>query len=167
MVIMDATDTTLVQLLEENSRIPTVELAAMLTLPEAEVEERIRALQAEGVIRRFTTIVDRTRTDLSEVSAILELKVSPERDYGYDRLAERIARFDEVRSVRLITGTYDLHVLVTGRDMQAIARFVSEHIAPMERIRETATHIIMKSYKENGTLLVGRETGGERQPFSL
>jgi len=167
MVIMDATDTTLVQLLEENSRIPTVELAAMLTLPEAEVEERIRALQADGVIRRFTTIVDRTRTGLSEVSAILELKVSPERDYGYDRLAERIARFDEVRSVRLITGTYDLHVLVTGRDMQAIARFVSEHIAPMERIRETATHIIMKSYKENGTLLVGRETGGERQPFSL
>ncbi len=167
MVIMDATDTTLVQLLEENSRTPTVELAAMLELPAAEVEERIRTLQAGGVIRRFTAIVDRTRTDLGEVSAILELKVSPERDYGYDRLAERIARFDEVRSVRLITGTYDLHVLVTGRDMQAIARFVSEHIAPMERIRETATHIIMKSYKENGTLLLGRETGGERQPFSF
>lgn len=167
MVHMDATDTTLVQLLEENSRIPTSELAAMLAVPAPEVEERIRTLQAEGVIRRFTAIVDRGRSGQAEVSAIIELKVSPERDHGYDRLAERIARFDEVRSVRLITGTYDLHVLVTGRDMQEIARFVSEHIAPMERIRETATHIIMKSYKENGTLMLGRDGGGERQPFSF
>jgi DNA-binding Lrp family transcriptional regulator len=165
---MDATDTTLVRLLEENSRIPTVELAAMLELPPADVEERIRALQAEGVIRKFTAIVDRARAARSEVAAIIELKVSPERDHGYDRIAERIARFDEVRSVRLITGTYDLHLLVTGRDMQEIAQFVSEHIAPMERIRETATHIIMKSYKENGTLLLARDaTTGERQPFSF
>jgi DNA-binding Lrp family transcriptional regulator len=164
---MDETDTTLVRLLEENSRIPTVELAAMLNLPAAEIEERVRALQVAGVIRRFTAIVDRARTDDGEVAAILELKVSPERDHGYDRIAERIARFDEVRSVRLITGTYDLHVLVAGTDMQEIARFVSEHIAPMERIRETATHIIMKSYKENGTLLFSRESGGERQPFSF
>ena len=167
MKSMNATDTTLVQLLEENSRIPTPELAAMLAVPAAEVEERIRTLQAEGVIRRFTAIVDRGRSGQAEVSAIIELKVSPERDHGYDRLAERIARFEEVRSVRLITGTYDLHVLVTGKDMQEIARFVSEHIAPMERIRETATHIIMKSYKENGTLMVGRDGGGERQPFSF
>ncbi len=167
MEIMNATDTTLVHLLEENSRIPTPELAAMLGVPAAEVEERIRTLQAEGVIRRFTAIVDRSSSGQAEVSAIIELKVSPERDHGYDRLAERIARFEEVRSVRLITGTYDLHVLVTGRDMQEIARFVSEHIAPMERIRETATHIIMKSYKENGTLMLGRDGGGERQPFSF
>ena len=164
---MDAHDTELVHLLEENSRIPTPELAAMLEIPEAEVEARIRSLEQAGVIRRFTVIVDRARAGQDEVAAILELKVSPERDYGYDRLAERIARFDEVRSVRLITGTYDLHVLVAGRDMQAIARFVSEHIAPMERIRETATHIIMKSYKENGTLLLSREPSGERQPFSF
>ena len=167
VVNMDETDTTLVRLLEENSRIPTVELAAMLNRPAAEVEERIRALQVAGVIRRFTAIVDRARTDNEGVAAILELKVSPERDHGYDRIAERIARFDEVRSIRLITGTYDLHVLVTGKDMQEVARFVSEHIAPMERIRETATHIIMKSYKENGTLLFSRESGGERQPFSF
>ncbi len=164
---MDEIDRTLVRLLEENSRIPTDELAAMLTRPPAEVEDRIRALQASGVIRRFTAIVDRAQTDDAGVAAILELKVSPERDHGYDRIAERIARFDEVRSIRLITGTYDLHVLVAGKDMQEIARFVSEHIAPMERIRETATHIIMKSYKENGTLLVQRDAGSERQPFSF
>ncbi len=164
---MDEIDATLTRLLEENSRIPTVELAAMLNRPAAEIEERIRALQASGVIRRFTAIVDRARTDEAGVAAILELKVSPERDHGYDRIAERIARFDEVRSVQLITGTYDLNVLVTGKDMQEIARFVSEHIAPMERIRETATHIIMKSYKENGTLLIPRDGGGERQPFSF
>jgi DNA-binding Lrp family transcriptional regulator len=167
MVTMDDTDTTLIQLLEENSRIPTVELGAMLNLPPAEVEERIRALQATGVIRRFTAIVDRAGTDHEGVAAILELKVSPERDHGYDRIAERIARFDEVRAVQLITGTYDLNVLVTGKDMQEVARFVSEHIAPMERIRETATHIIMKSYKENGTLLLSHDAGGERQPFSF
>lgn len=164
---MDELDATLVRLLEENSRIPAVELGAMLDLSPSEVDERIRALQASGVIRRFTVIVDRARTDQEGVAAILELKVSPERDHGYDRIAERIARFDEVRAVQLITGTYDLNVLVTGKDMQEIARFVSEHIAPMERIRETATHIIMKSYKENGTLLISRDAGRERQPFSF
>jgi len=143
-------------------------MAAMLGLPVENVEERIRALQVSGVVRRFTAIVDRARTDEAGVAAIIELKVSPERDHGYDRVAERISRFEEVRSVRLITGTYDLHVIVEGGDMQEIARFVSEHIAPMERIRETATHIIMKSYKENGTLLLPpREGGGERQPFSF
>ena len=94
---MDEIDRTLVRLLEENSRIPTDELAALLTRPPSEVEDRIRALQASGVIRRFTAIVDRAQTDDAGVAAILELKVSPERDHGYDRIAERIARFDEVR----------------------------------------------------------------------
>jgi DNA-binding Lrp family transcriptional regulator len=102
----------------------------------------------------------------SVVTAVLELKVSPERDYGYDRIADRIARFRQVRSLRLMTGAYDLQILVVGRSMHEIARFVSEQIAPMDRIRETATHITMKSYKENGTVLSERE-GVERLPYSF
>ena len=85
---------------------------------------------------------------------------------GYDRIAERLSRFRQVRTLRLITGTYDLQIIVTGKNMQEVSRFVSEHVAPMDRIRETATHIIMKSYKENGnTLFEQQET--ERLPYSF
>ena len=92
--------------------------------------------------------------------------MSPERDFGYDRIAERLSRFKQVRTLRLITGTYDLQVMVSGKNMQEVSRFVSEHVAPMDRIRETATHIVMKSYKENGnTLFEQQET--ERLPYSF
>jgi DNA-binding Lrp family transcriptional regulator len=101
-----------------------------------------------------------------EVSAIIDLKVSPERDFGYDRIAERLSRFNQVKSLRLITGTYDLQLMVTGRTMQEVSRFVSEHIAPTDRIRETATHIIMKSYKENGNILFDQPEA-ERLPYSF
>jgi DNA-binding Lrp family transcriptional regulator len=101
-----------------------------------------------------------------EVLAIIDLKVAPERDFGYERIAERIARFRQVRSLRLVTGVYDLQLLVAGKTMQEVARFVSEQIAPMDQIRETATHLIMKIYKENGILFVERE-GAERLPFSF
>ena len=147
---MDDKDLELLRILEENSRLSTDEIAIMTSLAKVEVEERIHALEAAQVIKRYSTVVNWERTGNGEVSAIIELKVSPERDFGYDRIAERLSRFRQVKSLRLITGTYDLQLLVTGKDMHDVSRFVSEHVAPMDRIRETATHIIMKSYKENG-----------------
>jgi DNA-binding Lrp family transcriptional regulator len=92
--------------------------------------------------------------------------VNPERDYDYERIAERLSRFKQVRTLRLMTGTYDLQLLVTGKNMQEVSRFVSEHVAPMDRIRETATHIIMKSYKENGNTLFEQQES-ERLPYSF
>lgn len=162
---MDEKDLELLRILEENSRLSAEEIATMTSLSAGEVEARIRALEAAQVIRGFSTVINWEKAGNSEVSAIIELKVSPERDHGYDRIAERLSRFRQVRTLRLMTGTYDLQLLVTGRNMHEVSRFVSEHVAPMDRIRETATHIIMKSYKENGnTLFEQREP--ERLPYS-
>jgi DNA-binding Lrp family transcriptional regulator len=163
---MDPKDLLLLQLLEENSRLTTQELSVMAELATEEIESRIRALEEAGAIRSYTTVIDWERAGNGEVAAIIELKVNPERDYGYDRIAERISRFRQVKSLRLITGTYDFQIMVTGKNMQEVARFVSEYIAPMDRIRETATHIIMKTYKENGRTFCEKE-GGERIPYTL
>jgi len=163
---MDDKDLGLLRILEENSRLSAEEIATMTTLTPAEVQVRIHALEDAGVIRKYTTVINWEKAGNGEVSSIIELKVSPERDFGYDRIAERLSRFRQIKTLRLMTGTYDLQLLVTGKNMQEVSRFVSEHIAPMDRIRETATHIIMKSYKENGNVLF-EEQEAERLPYSF
>jgi len=163
---MDDIDRSLLSLLEEDCSTPLHDLAVMLGCSDEEVEKRKKHLEEEGIIRRYSAVINWEQVDKGAVYAIIELKVAPERDYGYDRIAARISRFSNVRNLRLRTGTHDLQLLVKGKSMQEIARFVSEQIAPMERIRETATHIIMKTYKENGVLYVEREDG-QRLPFSF
>ncbi len=163
---MDQTDLLLLHLLEENSRLSPEELGVMAELSADEVRHRIITLEEGKIIKSYITIIDWERAADGGVAAIIELKVNPERDYGYDRIAERLANFPEVKALRLITGVYDLQLLVTGKTMHDVARFVSEYIAPMDRIRETATHIIMKTYKENGQSFYEREAG-ERIPYSL
>ncbi|HXW99482.1 MAG TPA: Lrp/AsnC family transcriptional regulator [Methanomicrobiales archaeon] len=163
---MDEKDQEILHLLEENGRLPTGELASGLGLSEDEVAERIRAMEESRVLRKFTTVIDWERAGNSRVSAIIDLKIAPERDFGYDKIAERIARFRQVKALFLVSGVYDLQILVTGKDMNEVSRFVSEQIAPMDHIRETATHIIMKIYKENGIPFFEKE-GGERLPLSF
>jgi len=163
---VDGKDLEILQLLEENGRIPLGELAASLGLSEGEAGERIRALEAARIIRKVTAVIDWEKAGASRVSAIIDLKIAPERDFGYDKIAERIARFRQVDSLYLVSGVYDLQLLVTGKDMNEVSRFVSEQIAPMDHIREAATHIIMKIYKENGNQFFEKE-GGERLPLSF
>ena len=163
--MMDEKDFELLRILEENSRLTADEIATMTGLKKSEVEAKAAALEAAKIIRGYSTVVNWELAGNGEVSAIIELKVSPERDFGYDRIAERLSRFRQVKSLRLITGTYDLQLIVSGKDMQEVSRFVSEHVAPMDRIRETATHIIMKSYKENGNTFF-EQPGTERLPYS-
>jgi DNA-binding Lrp family transcriptional regulator len=163
---MDEKDFEILRILEENGRISPEEIANLTTLPAQDVAVRIRALEEAHIIRKYTAVINWEKAGNEQVSAIIELKVSPERDFGYDRIAERLSRFNQVKSVRLITGTYDLQVIVTGNDMQQVSRFVSEHVAPMDRIRETATHIIMKPYKENGNILF-EQPEAERLPYSF
>jgi DNA-binding Lrp family transcriptional regulator len=163
---MDDKDLELLHILEDNSRLSAQEIALMTNLALTEVETRIHALEAAQVIRKYSTVINWEKAGNGEVLAIIELKVSPERDFGYDRIAERLSRFRQVRTLRLMTGTYDLQLLVSGKNMQDVSRFVSEHVAPMDRIRETATHIIMKSYKENGNTLF-EQPESERLPFSF
>ena len=162
---MEEKDIEILRILEENSRLSTEEIGTMTGLGREDVENRICALEASQVIKGYSTVVNWERAGNGEVSAIIELKVSPERDFGYDRIAARLSRFRQVKSLRLITGTYDLQLIVTGKNMQEVSRFVSEHVAPMDRIRETATHIIMKSYKENGNTLF-EQPEKERLPYS-
>lgn len=163
--MMDEKDLELLRILEENSRLSTEDIAIMTNLSESEVAGRVQALEEARIIKGYSTVVNWEKAGNGEVSAIIELKVSPERDFGYDRIAERLCRFRQVRTLRLITGTYDLQLIVTGKNMQEVSRFVSEHVAPMDRIRETATHIVMKSYKENGTTFF-EQPETERLPYS-
>jgi DNA-binding Lrp family transcriptional regulator len=163
---MDDKDRTLLSLLEEDCTTKVHDLAIMLECNDDEILSRKKVLEEAGIIRRYSAVVNWEAVESGLVFAIIELKVSPEREHGYDQIAERIARFSNVRNLRLRTGSHDLEILVTGKNMQEIARFVSEQIAPMDRIRETATHLIMKTYKENGVLYVEREEG-KRLPFSF
>ncbi|HII98400.1 MAG TPA: Lrp/AsnC family transcriptional regulator [Methanoregula sp.] len=162
---MDEKDLELLRILEDNSRLSTEDIATMTNLTTGEVAARVQALEAARIIQGYSTVVNWEKAGDDEVAAIIELKVSPERDFGYDRIAERLCRFRQVRTLRLITGTYDLQIMVTGKNMQDVSRFVSEHVAPMDRIRETATHIVMKTYKENGNAFF-EQPEMERLPYS-
>ena len=122
---MDEKDLELLRILEENSRLSAEEIATMTSLSAAEVEERIHALEAAQVIKRYSTVINWEKAGNGEVSAIIELKVSPERDYGYDRIAERLSRFRQVKTLRLMTGTYDLQ---THRDRQEHAGSVAVRV---------------------------------------
>lgn len=163
---MNEQDRLLLMLLEENSRLSTRELAEMVNLEEKDVLERIHRLEADRIIRKYTAVIDWEKAGDGGVSAIIDLKVSPERDFGYDKIAGRIARFKQVRSVRLISGVYDLELLVAGKTIHDVSLFVAEQIAPMDHIRETATILIMKTYKENGNIFFEREEA-ERLPLSF
>jgi len=163
---MDEKDREILCILEDNSKLSANDIAQMVNLDAQDVEKRIHELEEMQIIRKYATVINWEKAGNGEVSAIIELKVSPERDFGYDRIAERLSRFKQVRTLRLITGTYDLQLIVSGRNMQEVSRFVSEHVAPMDRIRETATHIIMKSYKENGNTFFEQQEP-ERLPYSF
>ena len=163
---MDTKDNDLLFLLEKDCTIPLHELAAMLQCSEEEVASRRAMLEEKRIIRGYTALIDWDRADSPSVMAIVQLRVTPEHEYGYDRIAERIVKFSNVKSLYLQTGTHDLQLLVQGKTMHEVSSFVSEHIAPMERIKETATHIIMKTYKANGVLYYEREDG-TRLPFSF
>ncbi|MBN1432267.1 MAG: Lrp/AsnC family transcriptional regulator [Methanomicrobiaceae archaeon] len=163
---MDEKDRMLLKLIEEDCRTSYAVLADMLDLDEDGVEKRIRRMEEEGIIRNYSACIDWEKAGDGHVAAILELKVTPERDFGYDKIAERIAHHNQVRSLRLISGAYDFSMLVYGKDIHEVTRFVSEQIAPMEHIKETATILIMKTYKENGYEIFEKK-GRERLPYSF
>lgn len=143
----------ILEILSENAKATTSEIAALLGRPEADIAREIRELENSGVIRKYITLINWEKLDQSFVFAVLELKVALQRKTGYDAVAERIANFSEVDSVRLISGDHDLSVVVRGKTMKDIAYFVAEKIAPLEGVQSTCTHFILKSYKEHGVIL--------------
>lgn len=144
------------EILSENAKATPSEIAALLGRSKEDVAEEIQNLEDAGVIRKYITLINWEKLDQSFVFAVLELKVALQRKTGYDAVAERIANFSEVESVRLISGDHDLSVVVRGKSMKDIAYFVAEKIAPLEGVQSTCTHFILKSYKEHGVILIDK-----------
>ncbi len=153
----------LLNLLDENARLSTAQLAAMLNISEKEVEEEIAAYEKAGVIRGYKALINWEKVDENKASALIELRVSPKRDRGFDEIANRIMQFDEVESVYLMSGGYDLAVKVHGRSMQEIAMFVMRRLSTLDSVLSTATHFILTRYKDGGIILDQEEERDERR----
>ena len=143
----------LLKLLQENAALRPAQLAAMLNMPESEVVAKIKSYEAEQVILGYRAILNEEKLGLELVRAVIEVKITPERGGGFDRLAERIAKYQEVQSCYLMSGGYDLLVLVEGKNLRDVATFVSEKLATIHGVISTATHFMLKPYKQQGVLM--------------
>lgn len=153
--------TDIVKILQQNARISDTELGEILGISPAEASAEIKRLENEGVIKGYSVIVDDELYDNSTVYATIELKVAPQRDCGFDDIAKTIMMYDEVESVNLMSGAYDLAVEVKGNNLKDVALFVSERLSTIEGVLSTATHFILKKYKEKG-IFIDREENDER-----
>ena len=145
----------LLKLLRDDASLTPAQIASRLEREEGEVESQIKSLESEGVILGYRTIINEDKLKVDLVRAVIEVKITPEREGGFDRLAARIAKFDEVRSCYLMSGGYDLMVVVEGRDLKAVSSFVSEKLATIQGVISTVTHFMLKPYKEQGVLMAG------------
>ncbi len=150
-----ATDEIL-QLLVGNARLTSGEIAERTGRPEGEVKKAITKLEKDRVIRRYKTVVDWEKMGEEHVFGFIEVRVSPEREVGFDAVAERIMGFPEVHSLYLMSGTYDLLVVVEGKTMREVAYFVAERLAPLDHVISTATHFVLKRYKVDGDVMEER-----------
>ncbi len=156
----------LLNLIEENARLSNKEMSVMLGISEQEVESEIKALEDNGVIKGYKAIVDIEKTNSETVSALIEIKIQPKYGHGFNDVAERISKLDEVESVFLMSGAFDLAVMVTDRSFHEVAMFVAERLSPLEGVVSTATHFILKKYKEKGVFF-NAEQKDDRGTISL
>ena len=143
--------------LEKDARLTPKQISTMTGISAAEVEKTIKKAEKDRAILKYKTVIAWAKLGEEQVWALVEVKVVPQRDVGFDAIAERIYRFPQARSVYLASGTYDLAILVAGKTMQDIAVFVSEKLAPLDTVQGTVTHFILKKYKEDGEILEGGE----------
>lgn len=149
----------LLDLLTKDSRLNAEDLSARLNIPPAEVKARIAAWEAEGTILGYQAVVDPEKTANGGVTALIEVRLTPERGGGFDRLAERVAKFDQVATCWLMSGGYDLAVVVQAGSLQEVARFVAEKLSTLGGVLSTVTHFQLKIYKQNGFLSVPTPDG--------
>ena len=143
----------LLHLLKTNARLTNAQLADMLGKTEEEISAEIQKLESKGVIRGYTAIVNEELTKSTEVEALIELRVTPKKDCGFDDIAKTIMMYDEVESVCLMSGMYDLALTVKGESLKDVAMFVSQRLSAMEGVLATATHFVLKRYKEKGIFI--------------
>lgn len=149
--------TKLLRLLEEDCTLTTEQLASMAAMPVEEVKAAIKKYEDEKVILGYKAIVDWDRTEREAVTALIEVRVTPQRGEGFDRVAERIYQYEEVESVYLMSGSFDLTVIISGRTLKEVAQFVGQRLAPLEDVTGTATHFILKKYKEKHLIFEKQE----------
>ena len=145
------------KVLEQNAKATPQQISAMTGAPLSEVNSTIKQAEKERIILKYKTVVNWEKLGDERVMALIEVKITPQRGVGFDALAERIFRFPEARSVYLVSGTYDLAVLISAATMHEVANFVSQKLSPIEGVQSTVTHFLLKRYKEDGEVLNGKE----------
>ena len=148
-------------IIEKNSRIDMKDLAALLGESEAAVANEIADMEKENIICGYHTMINWDNTGNEKVIALIEVKVTPQRGMGFDKIAERIYQYSEVNSVYLMSGAFDFTVIIEGKTMREVAQFVSEKLSPMDSVLSTATHFVLKKYKDHGTIMY-EKPGDER-----
>ena len=143
----------ILSIIEKNSRIDLHELAVIMGEPEIEVANELKRMEEEVIICGYHTLIDWEKTNIEKVSALIEVRVTPQRGQGFDNIAERIYKYPEVNSVYLISGGYDLLVTLEGRTLKEVSKFVSDKLSTLDSVLSTATHFILKKYKDHGTIL--------------
>ncbi len=147
----------LLRVIERNSRIDLKELAVILGVEEIDVVNEMAAMEAEGIICGYHTLIDWEKTSIEKVSALIEVRVTPQRGQGFDSIAERIYKYPEVNAVYLISGGFDLMVTLEGKSLKEISSFVSDKLSTLDSVLSTATHFILKKYKDHGTVLARKK----------
>lgn len=143
--------------IEKNSRVNLAELAVLMGIDEVDVANEIAEMEKEKVICGYHTLIDWDKAGVEMVTALIEVRVTPQRDRGFDRIAERLYNYPEVYAVYLISGSYDLLVTLEGKTLKEVSRFVSEKLSPIDEVLSTATHFILKKYKDHGTIMVPKK----------
>ncbi|MDD6810440.1 MAG: Lrp/AsnC family transcriptional regulator [Lachnospiraceae bacterium] len=143
----------LLSIIENNSRIDVKELAVIMGVEEIDVINELAALENEGIICGYHTMIDWEKTSIEKVTALIEVRVTPQRGQGFDNIAERIYKYPEVNSVYLISGGFDLLVTLEGKSIKDVSSFVSDKLSTLDSVLSTATHFILKKYKDHGTIL--------------
>lgn len=143
----------LLKVLENNGRLSNKELATMLGMTEQEVAEKIEAYEHDGTIRGYKTVFDKQKLDDNRVTALIEVKVHPKLSHGFEQVANRIAQLEEVETLYLMSGGFDLAVIISGKTFEEVATFVSRRLAPIDDVISTATHFMLKGYKDSGFMV--------------
>lgn len=156
----------LLAIIQKNSRMGLQELAALLGQDEIMVANELAAMEAEGIICGYHTMINWEKTSVEKVTALIEVRVTPQRGEGFDHIAERIYKYPEVDSVYLISGGYDLMLILEGKSLRDVSNFVSDKLSTLDAVLSTSTHFILKKYKDHGTIM-GLKKEDEREMFTL
>ena len=143
----------ILSIIEKNSRIDLHELAVIMGEPEIEVANELKRMEEEGIICGYHTLIDWEKTNIEKVSALIEVRVTPQRGQGFDNIAERIYKYQEVNSVYLISGGFDFMVTIEGKTLREVSQFVSNKLSPLDSVLSTKTNFILKKYKDHGTVM--------------